>query len=241
MIQKFTQNVITHLMYYVYIYIDPRNDEIFYIGKGNGNRCFSHLTEQSESEKVKRINDIKQDKKEPIIEILVHGVEDDVAKKVEAAVIDLIGLNKLTNKVRGNYASKIGRMTLDYLISIYDKEDANITEPSLLIKINQSFSYSMSPNELYDATRQFWRIGSDRDQVEYAFSIFDGVIQEVYKVISWHKAGTTFSSRKPKDKERWEFVGQIAEEEIRKKYLYKDVSKITNHQSPFYYQNIKTN
>ncbi len=192
--QKFTQNIITKLQYYVYIYIDPRNNEIFYIGKGKGNRCFSHLRDQSESEKVKRISEIKQENKEPIIEMLIHGVTEDVALKVEASVIDLIDLKKLTNKVKGHSSSKIGRMPLDKLISIYNPKKANITEPSLLIKINKTFSYSLAPNELYDATRQFWRIGTDRKKVEYAFAIFDGIIQEIYKVISWHKAGTTFSS-----------------------------------------------
>jgi hypothetical protein len=241
MTNKFSQNIIKKLQYYVYIYIDPRNDEIFYIGKGKGNRCFSHLTEKTETEKVKRINEIKQNKKEPIIEMLIHGVDEDTALKVEASVIDLLGVKKLTNKVKGHSSSKIGRMPLDKLISIYNPQKANIKEPSLLIKINQTFTYSLEPNELYDATRQFWRIGIDREKVEYAFAVFDGIIQEVYKVISWHKAGTTFSSRHPQDKDRWEFIGQIADENMRRKYVYKDVSDIANGQSPFYYLNIKNN
>ena len=132
-------------------------------------------------------------------------------------------------------------MSLDKLISIYNPEKANIIEPSLLIKINQTFSYSLKSNELYDATRQFWRVGKDRDKVKFAFAVFDGTIQEVYKVVSWHKAGTTFSSRTTTKEERWEFVGQIANKNIRDKYLYKDVSDITNNQSPFYYLNIESN
>ncbi len=243
MMQKFSREVINKLKFYVYIYIDPKNNEIFYIGKGKGNRCFSHLTDDNESEKVKRIKEIRQENKEPIIEMLIHGVTEDVALKVEASVIDLIDLKKLTNKIKGHASSKIGRMSLEKLISIYNPEKANISECSLLIKISQTFSYSLSPNALYDATRQFWRTGPDREKVEYAFAIFDGTIQEIYKVISWHKAGTTFSSRKPEPKEedRWEFIGRIAEEKIRKKYLYKDVSDITNDQSSFYYLNIKNN
>ena len=241
MIQKFSPNIISKIHSYVYIYIDPRTDEIFYVGKGKGNRCFSHLSDQSESDKVKRIQEIREENKEPIIEMLIHGVPENVALKVEASVIDLLDLKKLTNKKKGHSSSKIGRMSMKKLVSIYEPEKANISEPSLLIKITRSFSYSLSPHELYDATRQFWRIGIDREQVEYAFAVFDGLIQEVYKVVSWHKAGTTFSSRQPKDKDRWEFVGRIADLEIRDKYIYKDVSEITNNQSPFYYLNIKEN
>ena len=41
--QRFTPKVIERLKYYVYVYIDPRNDRPFYIGKGKGNRVFAHL------------------------------------------------------------------------------------------------------------------------------------------------------------------------------------------------------
>ena len=241
MISKFPQNIISKLGYYVYIYIDPRNNEIFYVGKGKGNRCFSHLSDTDSSEKVKRIKAIKQDMKEPLIELLIHGVTEDVALKVEASTIDILNVKKLTNKVKGHASSEIGRMSLEKIVSIYNPEKADIIEPSLLIKINQTFSYSLTSNELYDATRQFWRVGKDRDKVEFAFAVFDGTIQEVYKVVSWHKAGTTFSSRTTTKEERWEFVGQIADKNIRDKYLYKDVSDITNNQSPFYYLNIGSN
>ena len=40
---------------YVYVYIDPRNHHPFYVGKGKGNRLFSHLDDQTESEKVRRL------------------------------------------------------------------------------------------------------------------------------------------------------------------------------------------
>ena len=31
------------LGFYVYLYTDPRNEKPFYVGKGKGNRAFSHL------------------------------------------------------------------------------------------------------------------------------------------------------------------------------------------------------
>lgn len=239
--KSFSRSIAKELKSYVYLYIDPRNDEIFYVGKGNNNRCFSHLKDESESDKVARIREIKNEGKEPKIEFLIHGIDNDTALKVEAAVIDLLNVNKLTNKVKGHSSSKIGRMSIDKLVSLYKKEKANITEPSLLIKIPQTFNYSMSPQELYDATRQFWILGKDREKVEYAFAVFDGMIQEVYKVINWHPGGTTFTTRKIKNEysDKWEFVGRIADDKIRKKYLYKDVSHIAKYQSSKYYLNIK--
>jgi hypothetical protein len=46
--------------YYVYMYIDPRNNQEFYYGKGRGRRKFSHLKGKSNSDKAKRIAAIKK-------------------------------------------------------------------------------------------------------------------------------------------------------------------------------------
>ena len=35
--------------YYVYVYIDPRNFEEFYFGKGKGNRKNAHLSDNTDS------------------------------------------------------------------------------------------------------------------------------------------------------------------------------------------------
>lgn len=39
---RFTEEVITQLRYYVYILVNPIDDTIFYIGKGTKNRVFAH-------------------------------------------------------------------------------------------------------------------------------------------------------------------------------------------------------
>jgi len=39
----FSQSVIEKLEHYVYFLQNPRNEEIFYVGKGSGNRVFQHL------------------------------------------------------------------------------------------------------------------------------------------------------------------------------------------------------
>lgn len=40
MIKKFSNAVCERIGYYVYILKDPRNDTVFYVGKGKGNRLF---------------------------------------------------------------------------------------------------------------------------------------------------------------------------------------------------------
>src|SRR5712691_6759209 len=100
--REFTPKVIEKLGDYVYLYIDPRDSTIFYLGKGQGNRALSHLSDASESRKVARTREIRDAVLEPSIEILVHSLPDEmIALRIEASVIDLLGLDKLTNQVLG--------------------------------------------------------------------------------------------------------------------------------------------
>ena len=46
--------------YYVYVYIDPRNLEEFYYGKGKGSRKDSHIYDESDTEKTRRMKAIKE-------------------------------------------------------------------------------------------------------------------------------------------------------------------------------------
>ena len=51
---KFPAEVIDKLRNYVYRLIDPRNGETFYVGRGVGNRLFSHIRDElgKESDEV---------------------------------------------------------------------------------------------------------------------------------------------------------------------------------------------
>lgn len=240
----FSKEVINKLKYYVYVYSDPETHEIFYVGKGIGNRVFSHLYELADSEKSQFIKRILDRGQEPQIEILTHGLEDEhTALKVEAAIIDLIGKEKLTNRVRGWQSGVFGRVEVNQLISHYEREQVYIDEPSILIRLTRLFRYDMTDIELYDATRGVWRIGEDREKAEYAFAVFDGIVHEVYKVTAWFQAGNTFNTRGSfaHQEMRWEFVGQKAEESIRSKYIMKSVEHYLprSAQNPIRYVNIK--
>lgn len=243
MIKQFSKEVISKLKYYVYIYSNPDTGEIFYVGKGTGNRVFSHLFDTADTAKSRMIKRILENGQEPKIEILIHGLEDEhTALKVEASIIDLLGKEKLTNKVRGWQSGVFGRVEVNQLVSHYERERVQIEEPVILIRLNSTFRYDMTEIELYDATRGVWRIGDDRDRAEYAFAVFDGIVHEVYKIITWFQAGSTFSTRGFLDREnRWEFVGQKADEVIRTKYIGKSVEHYLSRgaQNPIKYVNIK--
>ena len=98
-----------------------------------------------------------------------------------------------------------------------------IEEKGILIRINRLYSDTLTQQELYEATRGVWVIGSRREEIDYAFCIYQGIIREVYKIRRWLPAGTLqYKTRSEKDvciKGRWEFDGDIAETNIRQKYL----------------------
>jgi hypothetical protein len=72
---------------YVYIYIDPRNFEWFYVGKGKGSRKEAHLFDRKMSEKANRIKDIRKAKLDPIIRVVASGLTDREALLVEKTLI----------------------------------------------------------------------------------------------------------------------------------------------------------
>ncbi len=116
---RLSSKVTGKLKHYVYLYVDPRDESVFYVGKGIGERCLAHLKEGGESEKAKRIAAIHDSNLKPHIDILVHGLAtSEVALQVEAAVIDLLGREKLTNQVRGWNSELFGRMELEQFVSL---------------------------------------------------------------------------------------------------------------------------
>lgn len=246
MIKSFSPKTKEALKYYVYVYSDPDTKEPFYVGKGKGNRVFQHLDDQSETDKANKINEIRRRGKEPTIEILVHGLDNKTALKVEAAAIDLIGIKNLTNRQRGHESSSYGKIEISKLEARYSSEDVNkedITNNMMLIKINKRYRNDMTPFELYEATRGYWSVNFERAKgIDYVLSVYDGMVLEVYEVVEWLPALSTFMTRPDKPspesvKGRYEFVGRIADDDIRKMFVDKSVKEFFSpgEQNPFKY------
>ncbi|MFC1983652.1 hypothetical protein ACFLVO_01370 [Chloroflexota bacterium] len=116
----FTREITKKIGHYVYLYIHPDTNEIFCVGQGKGNRTFAHLNDSSMSDKVAVLKELKEEGKTPRIDILIHGLRDErIAKRIEAAVIDLVGKDKLSNQIRGWGSGQYGRMYSDELIAMY--------------------------------------------------------------------------------------------------------------------------
>lgn len=116
---RFTEDVITQLRYYVYILVNPIDNTIFYIGKGTKNRVFAH---EQDSLKMNFSNDLVEKQKLTEIKtihsnglevekyILTFGLSEDEAFHVENTVINFcklidaqkLNVKKLTNIMSGH-------------------------------------------------------------------------------------------------------------------------------------------
>lgn len=74
--------MINKSMYYIYAYIDPRNNLPFYIGKGKDDRKFSHLKEHNTKtenrDKLNIIQELRSLNLSPVITELESNIEDEL-------------------------------------------------------------------------------------------------------------------------------------------------------------------
>ena len=229
----FSQSVVEKIGFYVYFLRDPRNKEVFYIGKGNANRVFQHLQcaidFPVESYKIQKIKEILSEGYQVEHFILRHGLTEEIALEIESALIDFIGLEKVTNIVSGHNAFNFGLKTVDEIKIQYEAEEVIITDPVIIININRKFKRNMTELELYDSTRSAWVVGERRNKAKFALCSYRGIIREVYEIKKWIKVNDKL----------WEIEGNISDDTIRKKYLHKAISKyiIRGKANPINYVN----
>lgn len=206
---SFTSIARENLKYYVYCLIDPRNDEVFYIGKGQNNRVFSHLSGKEETEKSKQIAEIKKSGKEVRAYVVRHGMEtEDEAFHVEATLIAFLQSNSwkkrsLKNIVCGHHEMDYGMKTTEevnlfYVVDEIKKKD--IKNNALIIKINKS--YKKENGNVYEATRKSWVLSEKKlKDIEIVISEYNGVFRKVFKPTKWYKDPL------PEKGNRWMFDG----------------------------------
>ena len=231
----FAPGVTDKIGYYVYLLIDPRDNAVFYVGKGMGDRCFSHIAEARKTKadtvgdyaKLARIREVEKTETSVRIDILRHGLCEHEAFLIESTAMDL--LLGLTNRT-GGHGSELGRMPVSEINALYGATPVTIDSSHrvVLIRINQLFERSLSDSELYEATRKWWRVSQLRRQVdnewspEWAMAVFGGVVRAVYRIEAWEQPTQEDLNVDANRAKRWAFRGkrdQIMEE----KYLHRDI------------------
>ena len=225
---EFPAEIHDKLLYYVYRLIDPRDGSTFYIGKGQGNRVFAHVKgslkfendeEDDKTAKIRTINQIKNAGLEPIHIIHRHGMNQDEAFQVEAALID--ATPGLTNEVGGRNSSDFGPAHAQQLIQRYRKETMVIDPTHKIMLIN--VKGSIEERELYDAVRFAWRVNKEKAEgANYVFAVSGGICRDVFVAKEWRHAikenfpGLTTDTKE--DTKRFGFIGELAPEPIRIRY-----------------------
>lgn len=199
---RFTNEVCEKLGYYVYRLIDPRNGQTFYVGKGKNNRVFAHVKcelkkyegenylssdDDDTSTKIERIKKIKAEGLDVIHIIHRHGLTEEVAIEVEAALIDCFsGLTnvKKENNDKGRGVSNVEVLQRKYA-NIYEEPD-NLNY--MIIKTRKETWGERG--SLYNAVRSAWKVDKKRaDNIEYVLGVVDGIVKDVFKVNEWKEAG----------------------------------------------------
>ena len=236
--KSFKQSVIEGLKCYVYVLVDPRNNCIFYVGKGSGNRDYQHaqaaLVDDSISLKLSTIIEIKGLGLDVKYYIIRHNLSEQEAYLVESSIIDLLtypAFNKgniLTNIVSGHHQWNEGIKTDEEINILYDcpKIEPIPGDRLLLVSLNKSYQQSKATGVYrrandYESVRKYWQLSSDKaNKVTHILGIYRGIVRIVIDVkgnslCSVADDGTVF--KKP----RFAFVGDIVPDSP---YLNTDVT-----------------
>jgi uncharacterized protein len=223
MADAFSKFVSDQLKYYVYRLIDPRSGETFYVGKGTGSRVFQHVAGELQTEepdeltdKLKRIRDIRKDGFEVAHVIHRHGMTEEQAYEVEAALID--AFPAATNQVAGRYSDDRGLMHANQIVERYEAPSAVFTHKAVLISINRSVT---ERDSVYAAVRYAWKLDPKKARAaDIVLAVERGVIIGVFVADRWMEATpANFPDTTAPRPGRWGFVGTEASKDIAALYM----------------------
>jgi hypothetical protein len=227
----FLPGIAEKLGYYVYALRDPRNGELFYVGKGKGQRAYQHARRATPARsgaegrlKLARIRAIRAKGRYPEVEIVRHRLSEREAFTVEAGVLDALKLTglKLTNEIGGQGSGRGWEPFADIVVRYRARPVKILPEhPVVLIRLNRE-QWQDDERPLYERTRKWWRMGDRRLKARWAFSVYDGIIRAAYRIEGWEQPTKRDLKGNPHRRGRWAFRG-TQDTELEKRYLSGDV------------------
>lgn len=203
------------LGHYVYRLVDPRNGQTFYVGKGVGNRVFDHAEEENSShkttsEKSALLNELSSQGLEPQYIIHRHGMEEDTAFEVEAALMD--SYPHLTNEQGGHHNSERGAKTIRDIKRQYELPDMPLpSDPVLFINVNH-IQNRKDRKAIYNQVKGHWVLSvKNACKMKYVIAAFRGMAIGVFTVDKWYPS--------PDHPRRFCFDGQEASEDVWARYV----------------------
>ena len=191
--QMFSENAIADLKFYVYLLVDPRDDSIFYVGKGNANRVFDHEQEVGYSRKNIIIAEILA-LGLGVKKYIVHsGLTKDEAFAAETALNNLLRFKgyDLTNEQTAVHlidecclAEEYDRRHSKEPLS---KEDFSELQDTSCVFLNfNCYSKKNTWAEAeYEELVKRYSFSKKSDLPEIVFVVRKGIVYSCYRVTKW--------------------------------------------------------
>lgn len=246
--EKFSSALHEKIKNYVYLLIDPRDNTIFYVGKGYGNRVFDHAKGAFKGDPVhpaknELIREIINSGHDVVPMIARWELTEDEAYTIESILIDLftnpiLKVNtKMKTMVKGHNSSKNGLQTpkqVEEKLTRGPVDMSNLKHKLLAISLKDSLEGPV----LYERVRGNWNLNPQRaNKADYVLAVRDGVIigifqpeKDSWKVVEDEKI-------KDKKRQRVNFTGKEVEDpEIIDLYLHKTLpKKAKGNSNPIHY------
>jgi hypothetical protein len=185
---------------YIYALRDPRDNKIFYVGQGKGNRVFDHLKDAQStidaatlfsqiSSKLLRIIDIWNNDEEVEILFIAHGLPEEskeLIDKLESSVYDALSVSQNGATSNENTPPGSSFLTMENL-EFYSADFVNPSRPISAVFIFPIHNTSGSRESYYEATRKYWKIGSQYRSIENAFAVGveEGYSHAAFRIKDW--------------------------------------------------------
>ncbi|MBP3229002.1 MAG: GIY-YIG nuclease family protein [Bacteroidaceae bacterium] len=206
-LKNFIKKYPDRLQHYVYALVDPRNDEVFYIGKGQKLRAFDHIFDADKApgsvlngneNKLGRIREIHKARRKVKIFLIHYGLTNEHALLIESALIDvfrnfsLTGVNQPTSltNTKSGYDNKRGLTSVDALHCLMQANwvvqpavvKLNRRERVVVITINGT---SMDIDEIRLRVERCWGLDLQRAQgADYVAAYRNGIIVGLFRNVS---------------------------------------------------------
>lgn len=213
--RKFDRKVAKILGDYVYVLRDPRDNKVFYVGKGEGNRLFAHFNEADKVLKSKKQNTWTA-KLRRIVEIWEEDLDVDWwivrynlksgttppldAFDVEASLIDVLEISQngpALNDIAGRRKTTRGILSADDVAALA-APTVNPKKPYPAVFIFPIQNALEQRANVYDATRRWWAVSQAYRSLPtpVAVGIANGITQGIFEIKQWAPASG-----------KWEFTG----------------------------------